>query len=114
VKVKEFFKKLLDSLLRFFAKNWIYIVMAVGVIIIARKLFARIGKVRRPTRFMPDPADEHAILLYDKDEKKWDKVSLPKKYKAKDVAAAGRGGGTDEVVVEIKHDRITDVFDSVQ
>lgn len=112
--VKEFFKKLLDSLLKFLAKNWIYIIMAVGLIVVARKLFARFGKVKKPAKFMPDPTDKHAILIYDEEEKEWDKVNLPGNCKAKDVVAAGKGESTDEVVVEIKHDRITDVFDSVQ
>ncbi len=105
-------KKIAVAVLKFFSKNLMWLVATVTVIVIAKKIYAKIvDKVDKPTKFVIDPNDEHAILIYNDKDANWDKVKLPNKRKGKDVASAGRGESKNKVLVEIKHEKITDIFD---
>ena len=105
-------KRVAVVILKFFSKNWAWLIAAVATVVVVKKVCAVIvGKVDKPATFVIDPADEHAILVYDKETEVWDKVKLPDKKKGKDVAFAERGKSKGKVLVEIKHEKITDIFD---
>lgn len=110
--MKSFLKKIGVAILKFFLKNWMWLIVPVAVAVAVKKVYAEIvDKVNKPVKFVIDPADEHAILVYNDKDANWDKVKLPDKKKGKDVAFAGRGKSKNKVLVEIKHEKITDIFD---
>jgi len=112
--MSEKFKQVLKKIWTWIIKPFLWIGGIVGMIFLAKKVFAELLKVDRGTETSWHKIDDHTISVYDQYSKEYVKRTLPidkrtnKQVTADQIKAVGISAPGGNVHVEIKHICITD------